>query len=330
MAEARDAAVERGDRQGRAVRRGHRPDARRGAHPARGTRPRAAGGVPALRELRTTADQRADPGRGGRSVTVRVVWSCREPIRHGGAAVLDSGAARRVRRRGCRRPRRHEEATRAHGNDERPEERHGAQHRRPALAVIEFQHVKPGKGPAVRAHQAEERRVRQDRRQDLQRRHQGRDRQRRQAHDAVPLQRRHVLRLHGHRRPTTSSRSRPRSSATPRTSCSRTRRRSSPPTRAACSTSSCRRRSSSRSPTPSPACRATAPPAAPSRPRSRPATRSRCRCSSPPARRSRSTPATRPTWAASSPDRPHLMARPARKARKRALDILYAAELRGE
>jgi elongation factor P len=45
--------------------------------------------------------------------------------------------------------------------------------------------------------------------------------------------------------------------------------------------------------TPSPGCRATAPPAAPSRPRSRPATRSRCRCSSPPARRSRSTPATR-------------------------------------
>ena len=49
------------------------------------------------------------------------------------------------------------------------------------------------------------------------------------------------------------------------------------------STSSCRPRSSSRSPTPSRACRATAPPAAPSRPRSRPATRSRCRCSSTPA-----------------------------------------------
>ena len=40
------------------------------------------------------------------------------------------------------------------------------------------------------------------------------------------------------------------------------------------------------------ACRATAPPAAPSRRRSRPAPRSRCRCSSRPARRSRSTPAT--------------------------------------
>ena len=58
------------------------------------------------------------------------------------------------------------------------------------------------------------------------------------------------------------------------TSCSRTRRRSSPPTRAGCSTSSCRPRWSWRSPTPSPDCRATAPPAAPSRPRSRPVTRS--------------------------------------------------------
>ena len=46
--------------------------------------------------------------------------------------------------------------------------------------------------------------------------------------------------------------------------------------------------------------RATAPPAAPSRRRSRPGTRSTCRCSSPPARRSRSTPATRRTSAASS------------------------------
>ena len=53
-------------------------------------------------------------------------------------------------------------------------------------------------GPRLRADQAEERRVRQDRRQDLQRRHQGRDGQRRQAHDAVPLQRRHVVRVHGH------------------------------------------------------------------------------------------------------------------------------------
>ena len=52
--------------------------------------------------------------------------------------------------------------------------------------------------------------------------------------------------------------------------------------------------------TPTRACRATAAPAAPSRRRSRPAPRSRCRCSSPPARRSRSTPATAPTWAASS------------------------------
>ena len=53
-----------------------------------------------------------------------------------------------------------------------------------------------------------------------------------------------------------------------------------------------------RSPTPSRACRATAPPAAPSRRRWRPAPRSRCRCSSPPARRSRWTPATAATSAA--------------------------------
>jgi translation elongation factor P/translation initiation factor 5A len=56
-------------------------------------------------------------------------------------------------------------------------------------------------------------------------------------------------------------------------------------------TSSCRPRSSWSSSTPSPASRATAPPAAPSPPVWRPATRSAFRCSSPPVRRSRSTPA---------------------------------------
>ena len=55
--------------------------------------------------------------------------------------------------------------------------------------------------------------------------------------------------------------------------------------------------SSSRSPSPSRASRVTAPPAAPSPPRSRPATRSRFPCSSTRARRSRSTPATRRTSA---------------------------------
>ena len=122
-------------------------------------------------------------------------------------------------------------------------------------------------------------------------------------------------------RATTSSRSPPRSSATPRTSCWRTRRRSSPPTTAASSTSSCPPRSSSRSPTPSPACRATAPPAAPSRPRRDRARRSRCRCSSPRARRSRSTPATPPTWGASPADGRPLQgpqARPRRPLRLRA------------
>ena len=106
-------------------------------------------------------------------------------------------------------------------------------------SVVEFQHVKPGKGAAFVRTKLKNVAVRQDRRQDLQRRRQGRDRQRRQAQHAVPLQRRHRLRLHGHAAPTTSCRCAPRSSATPRTSCSRTRRRSSPPTTAPCSTSSC-------------------------------------------------------------------------------------------
>ena len=80
--------------------------------------------------------------------------------------------------------------------------------------------------------EAEEHRVGQDRRQDLQRRRQGRGGQRRQADDAVPLQRRHLLRLHGHRHLRPARGLARRSSATPRTSCWRTRRRSSPPTRA--------------------------------------------------------------------------------------------------
>lgn len=56
-------------------------------------------------------------------------------------------------------------------------------------------------------------------------------------------------------------------------------------------TSSSRRPSSWSSSTPSPASRATAPPVAPSPPSWRPATRSASRSSSPPVRRSRSTPA---------------------------------------
>ena len=55
--------------------------------------------------------------------------------------------------------------------------------------------------------------------------------------------------------------------------------------------------------------------------------RSRCRCSSPPARRSRSTPATAATSAASMAAGQRMAAR-ARKARKRALDVLYEADLR--
>ena len=93
-------------------------------------------------------------------------------------------------------------------------------------------------------------------------------------------------------------------------------------------TSSCPPPSCSRSPTPSRACRATAPPAAPSRRRSRPARRSPSRCSSRPAPRSRSTPATAPTSAASA-DRTVLPDGGRTKARKRALDLLFEADQRG-
>ena len=52
-------------------------------------------------------------------------------------------------------------------------------------------------GPGLRAHQAQERAVRQGGRQDVQRRHQGRHGHRRQARHAVPLQGRRGLHVHG-------------------------------------------------------------------------------------------------------------------------------------
>ena len=217
-----------------------------------------------------------------------------------------------------------QETTRGH--HQRPEERPRAQPRRPALDRRRVPARQAGQGPRLRAHHAEERAVRQGRRQDLQRRHQGRDGERRQArHDST---------------------------------CTRTATTSSswtatPTTRSTCPAATVGDGAnyllenteamvamhdgiplyvelpasvelSSRTPTR--ACRATAPPAAPSRPRWRPAPRSRCRCSSPPARRSRSTPATAGTSAAST-DGLHVAARS--KARKRALDILFEADLRG-
>ena len=57
--------------------------------------------------------------------------------------------------------------------------------------------------------------------------------------------------------------------------------------------------------------------------------RSRCRCSSRPAPRSRSTPATGRTSAASTTERTRLRLAARSKARKRALDILFEAEQRG-
>jgi elongation factor P len=65
--------------------------------------------------------------------------------------------------------------------------------------VTEFQHVKPGKGGAFVRTTLKNVLSGQGRRQDLQRRHQGRDRHRRQAVDDLPVQGRHRLRLHGRR-----------------------------------------------------------------------------------------------------------------------------------
>ena len=140
--------------------------------------------------------------------------------------------------------------------------------------IVEFQHVKPGKGGAfvrtkLRAH------VRRQRdRQDLPRRREVPRRAHRGAQDAVPLRRRHRRALHGQR--------------VLRADRDPARRRSSE--RAALdrkpndevdvlfiddepsATCSCRRPSSSRSPRPSRACAATPPPAAATSPRrSRPA-----------------------------------------------------------
>ena len=164
--------------------------------------------------------------------------------------------------------------------------------------VVEFQHVKPGKGPAFVRTKLKNVHVRQGRRQDLQRRHQGGRGERRQARHAVPVPRGRRLRLHGHVRlrpaahPGGGGRRRGRLPARGADGDDRVQRRH-PAVRGHCPP-----RSSSSSRRPTRACRATARPAAPSPRRSRPARRSRCRCSSPPARRSRSTPAAAPTSAA--------------------------------
>ena len=134
---------------------------------------------------------------------------------------------------------------------QRPQERPRAQPRRPALDRHRVPARQARQGPRLRADHAEERAVRQGRRQDLQRRHQGRDGHRRQARHEVPVQGRRRLRLHGrrHLRPD------------PRPREDRRRRRQLPAgepeaivasTRACRSTSSCRPRSSWSSRTPSP------------------------------------------------------------------------------
>ena len=164
------------------------------------------------------------------------------------------------------------------GDDERPQERHDPEHGRPAVDRHRLPARQAGQGRRLRAHQAQERDDRQGRRPHVQRGRQDRDRNVDRAtcttctrtatascswtpptttRSRCPGARRRCAELHAreperhHRRCTTATR------------C----------------TSNCPPPSSSRSATPSRACRATAPPAAPSRPRWRPATRSRCRCS---------------------------------------------------
>ena len=131
---------------------------------------------------------------------------------------LDSTAARPDRSstpRPPRPPRPIRRLNRAHGNHERPEERHGAQPRRPALAGHRFQHDKPGKGGAVvrtklknvESGKTVDKTFNADTKVEIA----NVDKR----HDAVPLQRRHVATSSWTPAPTTSSRSPRRSSATP-------------------------------------------------------------------------------------------------------------------
>ncbi len=110
--------------------------------------------------------------------------------------------------------------------------------------VVEFQHVKPGKGPAfVRTklkHVESGKNV--DKTFNAGTKVETATVDRRTMQYLYNDGTNYVFMDTGHLRP--DSRSTPPSSATPRTSCSRTWRRSSPPTRAACSSSSCPRRSS--------------------------------------------------------------------------------------
>ena len=191
--------------------------------------------------------------------------------------------------------------------------------------VVDFQHVKPGKGPAFVRTTLRNVRIGRRARQDLPGRRAGRAGRRRQEGDAVPVPRRRRLRVHGQR----DLRADPRGPGRPRRRHQLHRRRLDDGAAVLQGRDRrhrpARRRRADRRRRPSPASRATACRAPASRPRSRPAWSCRCRCSSTRASASRSTPAAPSTspgpdprarvatasWAISSPARPRAGGRPA-------------------
>ena len=229
-------------------------------------------------------------------------------------AILEGG--RRARRRSQRAPHTPARAAPAPptsagvtplGHHERPQERPGAEPRRPAVVRHRVPARQAGQGRRVRAHQAQERAHRQGRRQDLQRGHQGRDRHRRQARHDVPLQGRRRLRVHGQRHLRPDPDPRPTRSATARLPAGEpggvvAHARGRAALRRAARVGRAGHRAHRAGPAGRPLHRRHEARHAGDRRRDPGA-----RCSSPPARRSRSTPATAATSAACPRDRwrPH-------------------------
>ena len=102
------------------------------------------------------------------------------------------------------------------GIDRRLQERARPADRRPAVADHRVPARQAGQGSRLRAHQAQERAVRQGRRQDVQRRREGGDRDRRPPRHHLPVPRRHATSSSWTPRTTSSTRCRSRWSATTR------------------------------------------------------------------------------------------------------------------
>ena len=105
------------------------------------------------------------------------------------------------------------------GHHERPQERPGAQPRRPAVDRRRVPARQARQGRRVRADDAEERALRQGRGPHVQRRHQGRDRDRGQARDDLPVPGGHATTSSWTARPTTRCTCRPRRSGRTPTTC---------------------------------------------------------------------------------------------------------------